>query len=118
MTVRDLKAGMVLILRSGRMALVFDNVEVNHECKRGMLYGEGGFDELMFDRDFNWKGIIGSENDIMRVYVLDTPYFFNRLDDHDIWKHLTCVWNRNSKKLTYEEVKNILGYDFEIVDAE
>lgn len=121
MTKADLRSGMEVTCRNGRTYLVMrDAVTSNDSLIRTVLVGIGKKPGswLTFDnyRD-DLSNVSGEEWTIMEVAefkdAADIPSFFSSVP-HD--ENLNLLWKRpNKKKYTYEQLKEILGEEFEIV---
>lgn len=119
MTKDELKSGMILERRDGKKFLLFRDVYTRSTIDMGTngrdravaIDGSGKYFRLLDYSDnlcfLNPK----RENDIVRVWF---PHFLA-----DIFKEsrLTAdvLWERPKEKYTYEQLKAIIGHDFDFV---
>lgn len=114
MTKQDLKAGMVVECRCGRVYQVFRGIERSILVDKDVIINVNedtwiGFDDIdddlttSFDHDF----------DIMKVYKSPTV---SRTTKPLNYKNWDCVFERKEvKELTVSEIEKLLGYSVKIV---
>ena len=108
-TKKDLKNGMIAEYRDGERAIFLG----------GELIGLGDWMNLKFyEDDLTYRN--NKSCDIVRVYELNDFIDINRFKDLEkIYKTtdmLEVIWEREEKpKYTMEELKAIVGHDFDIL---
>jgi len=117
MTKSDLMTGMLVKLRNGKVYRVYKELAANslsQNCDLLMAYGFIGLHQPLtnYNNDLTHKHY--DYLDIVEVRLIwDTGYLTRRdfrFDD------LKLLWKREEKKkYTYEQLKEILGEEFEIV---
>lgn len=113
MTLDDLKTGMIITLRAGRQYMVY-------KCASDMcsiynvavaIDGTDNWVKLdLYNQDLTAK--VSSEFDVIKVEAVTHPYAFIRTDYQADKRKV--LWERK-KKYTYDQLKEKLGEEFEIV---
>ena len=117
MTKSDLKNGMVVTCRNGNRYMVMLSASIrNSSCESICCAIDDCANWIRFaNYNDNLIHSLNSEWDIVKVdelnYKMDIAKFFR--DSDDVSYH--TIWIRSEKKkYTYEQIKEILGEEFEI----
>ena len=113
MTLDDLKTGMIVTIREGIQYMVYKDIKTQFDC---------GDVIVNLDGSNSWKKLSGynknlthvayPEDDIIKVEETTHPYAFIRTDYQADKRKV--LWERK-KKYTYDQLKEKLGEEFEIV---
>lgn len=102
----DLKNGMVVTLRNGSMCIMLKLID---DIRDGILKSIKHIGNIGFEY---W--LINYENDLTRKYCTNSGESLDIMEVRDLSGNL--LWERKEKKkYTYEQLKEILGEEFEIV---
>lgn len=113
MTKSELKTGMVLIMKNGDICMVFKDVDTEW-AKGDVIVEINANDWESFDNyneNLKHNDHCCSDWDIMKIYKQRYAGGLRGKADYGN-EHL--LWER-PKSYTYEELKEILGHDFELV---
>ena len=118
MTKSELKTGMIVTRRDGKKLTVY------RDCACSFAH-HIHYDVFVDASTFSWEPFnsyaedLTSKNgynefDIVKVELVHHPYDFNRFPDDAHIEEI--LWTRDgAKKMTVEEIENVLGYKVEIV---
>lgn len=119
----ELKTGMLVTLRNGDVGMVFRDIHTAYTISTNKAKDiiictkkDGEFswenldvyndDMLARDDEFNWL-------DIVKVETIYHPFDIAKTLEE---KQIVCpIFTREKRKMTVEEIENILGYEIEIV---
>lgn len=115
MTKSELKTGMLVVLRNGVKMTVYRHCETTAPIKEGVFvnkYANSWNYMAEYSEDLIHEA--RSDLDIMKVEKVIHPYCFQRNPD-EIFDIQTCWVREEARKMTKEEIEEILGYKIEIV---
>lgn len=124
MTKADLRTGMIVTLRNGEEYMVYRNYvttwtnkyQYGFDCIVNIT-GEGGWQDL--SNDFT-DGLTSKSNckwDIIKVEEAPHPFAFISPDYERDERRV--LWQRDTvRKYTFNQLKEILGHDFELVEED
>lgn len=115
MTKSELKTGMIVTLRNKMKMFVYRDCATTTPIEEGVFvnqYTSKCNYMTEYGEDLTHK--VFSSLDIMKVEKVVHPFFFQR-NPNDILAAQVCWVREEARKMTKEEIEEILGYKIEIV---